>query len=225
MTTVEINAPGADAFDAWLYTVNSSGFPQTRVASLTRPTSYLAAIKTFVAPARTVLEPNTTYTLVIARPGLQSLFLRVITDDNEYGEDGWSIADTRTDWIGSAWTHNTSGKSVRIAIEGETYNSPAPRNVSANAGNGRAILGWDRPSGIKSYDGFLGRYEYQQKTGTGTWGDWKYASDQWVTGLVVTGLTNGTEYSFRVRAVYQSGSYLSVHTIGAESEIASTTHV
>ena len=100
------------------------------------------------------------------------------------------------------------------------YVPPAPDNLRAHVGNGRAILDWDQPAGLTSNDGHLLKYEYQQKPDNGSWGEWKYASDGQATGLVATGLANATEYSFRVRAVYLSGAG---QTPGRESNIATTT--
>ena len=226
LTAVQISAPSGSTFDTEIYTVNSSGVLHTRIARLNRPSSFGGAT-IFTAPANTVLEPNTEYALSIRRPGspTPTLTLNTIAEDSDYGEDGWSIRNTYTFWNNSAWVDSSTGRSLKIELTGETYVPPAPPNLRAHPGFDKAILHWDRPSGLQDYDGYLGRYQYQQKPDGGTWSEWKYTHRDWPsgTGLVVRGLTNGTSYSFRVRGMYQTGEYLNVFTAGIESNIATTT--
>ena len=96
-----------------------------------------------------------------------------------------------------AWVDSSGGQSLKIELTGETYVPPPPGNLRAHPGFDKAILDWDRPTGLKDYDGYLGRYQYQQKPDGGTWSEWKYTHRDWPsgTGLVVRGLTNGTSYS------------------------------
>ena len=226
LTAVQISAPSAHAFDTEIYTVNSSGVLHTRIARLNRPSSFGGA-NIFTAPANTVLEPNTEYALSIRRPGspTPTLTLNTIAEDADYGEDGWSIRNTYTYWNNFAWIDSSGGQSLKIELTGETYVPPAPPNLRAHPGFDKAILDWDRPSGLRDHDGYLGRYQYQQKPDGGTWSEWRYTHRDWPsgTGLVVRGLTNGTSYSFRVRGMYQTGEYLNVFTAGRESNIATTT--
>ena len=62
---------------------------------------------------------------------------------------------------------------------------------------------WDRPETIGAPGVYLFKYEYQRKDGSGPWGKWieSPAQTQVTTGFTLKGLNNGTEYSFRVRAV------------------------
>ena len=74
----------------------------------------------------------------------------------------------------------------------------APTNLAAAPGNTEVTLTWTAPVS----DHITG-YEYQQKVGSGTYGDWLPISGSTAstTDHDVTGLTNGTEYTFKVRAV------------------------
>ena len=72
--------------------------------------------------------------------------------------------------------------------------------VSASEGDGKVTLSWTDPD-----DDGITKYQVKQWTGAsepdpGTWTDIA-SSDADTTSHEVTGLTNGTEYSFRVRAV------------------------
>ena len=79
----------------------------------------------------------------------------------------------------------------------------APTGLTALAGNGTVVLTWDDPS-----DTSITRYEYQMRwTGVG-WGSWTAipGSGSATRSHALTGLTNGTEYRFKLRAVNVSGA-------------------
>ena len=83
----------------------------------------------------------------------------------------------------------------------------APTGLTATAGEdggGAVTLSWTAPTG----GGAVSRYEYQQKAGTGAYGAWTPipGSGPSTTSYTVTGLTDGTAYTFRVRAVNSVGA-------------------
>ena len=88
----------------------------------------------------------------------------------------------------------------------------APTNLSATPGNGQVALTWDDPE-----NNTITGYQYRQATGSGASLDWSDISDSSSTTIThtVTGLTNGTAYSFEVRAVNASGN-------GAPSSVIAT---
>ena len=92
----------------------------------------------------------------------------------------------------------------------------APTDLAAEPGDGSVTLSWTAPAsdGGNPVTG----YSYQHKEGTGDYGAWTATSEAaaLTTEHTVTGLTNGTVHTFRVRATTGAGS-------GAASVEASAT--
>ena len=100
--------------------------------------------------------------------------------------------------VNSAGSTASDSRSVTVVAK------PAePDSFSAVAGDEQVWLGWRSPA-----DFTISRYEYQQKEGTGVFGEnWTFIprSRSGTTFHIVTGLSNDTSYTFRVRAVNAAG--------------------
>ena len=96
-------------------------------------------------------------------------------------------------------TVGPGGSALKQAAAPATFPT-APRNLSAEAGDTQVNLRWAAPLYNGGYD-VIG-YEYQQRTSSDEYGSWIdiTGADQNTTEHTVTGLTNGTSYSFKVRA-------------------------
>ena len=84
----------------------------------------------------------------------------------------------------------------------------APRNLTATPGDQRMTLIWERPTDNGGLP--ITSYQYIQKEEDGSFGSWVSIDDSGPRGAnetsyTVTGLKNGTIYSFRVRAVNALG--------------------
>ena len=89
----------------------------------------------------------------------------------------------------------------------------APAKPSVSGGNARVRLSWITPD---NNGAAITGYKYQQKTGTGQWGSWTAISNSaTATSHIITTLTNGTNYQFKVRAVNSAGD-------GGESPASNT---
>ena len=180
-------------------TTNPTG---TVIATLSNPSTFTNdALNTFIAPAGITLAANTTYFLVlndgVTNIANQAIF-RVTNKTGQTGITGWSIANSNRSLISGSWLNGAS--IPRFEVRGSIIPPPdAPTGLSATAGDRQVALSWSDPGNSN-----ISKYQYRQGTGTTvTWDSWTDISNSSATTTrhTVTGLTNGTEYSFQVRAV------------------------
>ena len=91
----------------------------------------------------------------------------------------------------------------------------APANIAIALGDGEVTVSWDNPN-----DPTITKYQYQQKVDTGSYSAWADISPSGPSTFskTFTGLTNGTAYTYKIRAVNAAGN-------GAESETSGATPV
>ena len=79
----------------------------------------------------------------------------------------------------------------------------APEGLTATAGDGSVVLGWDDPS-----DPGISGYEYRVRWPGVAWGQWTAVpgSGAATTSHTLTGLDNGVEHRFKIRAVNAAGA-------------------
>lgn len=118
---------------------------------------------------------------------------------------------------GKAYTKNASGQIVSVTLGGSGGSSssedtalraffvpPAPTNVTATAGNAQATVSWTAPTVLAQTP--ITDYVVQYSSNSGS--TWTTFSDgtSTSTSATVTGLTNGTAYTFRVAGVNGVGT-------------------
>ena len=88
-----------------------------------------------------------------------------------------------------------------------------PQNFRATAGNGSVTLAWNAAGTHR-----IARYEYRQRVGNGSWGDWTPVPNSGSRTAVhqVLNLTNGSTYGFQLRAANVDG-------VGESSDESSAT--
>ena len=107
---------------------------------------------------------------------------------------------------GSTATTVANAGVVEVTVtERSVVAAPAPvKQFRARPGDGKVILDWANPD-----DGSITKYEVRQRLARngGRWGAWSViaGSGAQTTSHVVSGLTNGQRYLFRVRAVNEDG--------------------
>ena len=103
--------------------------------------------------------------------------------------------------IGGASRNNLQVRSLIITekVGGGTITAPtAPQNFTATPGNGQVTLSWTAPA--NSGGGTITGYQVSSNDGL----SWVSATSN--TSHTFTGLTNGTSYTFQVRAVNSAGN-------------------
>lgn len=117
---------------------------------------------------------------------------------------------------GKAFTKNAAGNIVSITLGGSGGGSgedtllrslfvpPAPTSVTATAGNAQAVVSWTAPTGVIAQAPITDYVVQFQPAG----GSWQTFSDgtSTATSATVTGLTNGTAYTFKVAATNAVGA-------------------
>ncbi len=98
---------------------------------------------------------------------------------------------------GHTGSSNLSTGTVEVTATAETA-AAKPANLRAAVGNAQVVLTWDNPS-----DSTITGYEYQQRDGANWPTGWTTmaGSGAATTTYTATGLTNGTAYHFRIRAL------------------------
>ena len=102
--------------------------------------------------------------------------------------------------------------SVTITVRDDDTPPLAVRNLTAQAGDTEATLGWDAPAASSPDHGQpVLYYEYRVKT-TGSFGSWTRFpnSDADTRSHTFTGLTNDQEHTYQVRAVNVAGGGASI---------------
>ena len=134
-----------------------------------------------------------------------------------------TIANATTFTVGSLINGRTYNFRVRaVNDEGESEASnpegaipevaatapSVPQNFEAQRGNGQVTLVWEASS--DSGNRLITSHEYQKRSVPGSWSSWEPIPDSGSSGnhalrFIVSNLTNGTRYRFKIRAVNEAG--------------------
>ena len=98
---------------------------------------------------------------------------------------------------------NAASEDVTITVAAPPALPAAPTGLSAQPGHAQVILTWDNPNDVS-----ITGYELRQKVQGAGWGAWTPISHTGEQTLshTVTGLNNGTTYSYKIRAVNGAGA-------------------
>ena len=114
---------------AELWSATGGGAPDSKLASLTVPSTVGAGAVAFAAPSNTSLDASTSYFVVVYRSGTTTGSLRTTRTNNEDSgsASGWSIGDTRHGRSGTSWRTNTIELKIRVngAVKGATQSTNA----------------------------------------------------------------------------------------------------
>ena len=120
---------------AELWSATGAGAPDSKLASLTVPSTVGAGAVAFAAPSNTSLDASTSYFVVVYRSGATTGSLRTTRTNNEDSgsASGWSIGDTRHGRSGTSWRTNTIELKIRVngAVKGATQSTDASLSALA----------------------------------------------------------------------------------------------
>ena len=219
LTSIELGVGVASGSGTLTVTVrgdDGSGDPGgNTLYTLNNPANVAAGLRTFTAPAGASLSANTQYfvQMVFAPNGSASYpqWDNTISTLQDSGSAiGWSIRNERhARTPGSTGWSSINFTVLQIRVNGQIRAPAAPMNLSAAPDDGQVTLSWANPA-----NNTITKYQYRRKTDTGTYSSWTDIpnSGDTTTSYTVTSLTNGTEYTFGVRAVNAGGN-------GAESTV------
>ena len=183
---------------------DGGGSPGSTVANLTSPASFTDDAKnTFAAPTGTMLQPNTTYWLVVNGPVASAVdragVVTTASDSEDSFEDPpWAIGDSRLTRAssGDAWT------STADALKLEIVGTGAQIELTATAKIKKTSLSWTAPPAS-----VLGYQIEVSHNGGATW--WVLESDTKSTDTAYThdaSLMAGETRSYRVSAITAQGA-------------------
>jgi hypothetical protein len=104
----------------------------------------------------------------------------------------------------NAWELVAASGSGEDSLLRSLFVPPAPTGVSASAGNAQATVSWTAPSGVIA-QAPVTDYAVQFQPAGGSWQTFTDGTST-ATSATVTGLTNGTAYTFRVAATNAVGT-------------------
>ena len=213
-------------------TVNNVGDPLAKQFDLINPADITTpGDKTFTAPANTTLDPLTTYAVVFGpTDGNMEVGITTSRVEGAGGAPDWSIADFRHFGTDLGFGSNpvlwavvgTEPSPLRIEVKGTILvaSPDEPRYLRATVGHAQVVLSWIEPESAGGTA--ITNYQYRYSAGStvdanATWTDVPDGADAEVpdgadtdigaeTTVTVTGLTNGTQYIFEVRAVNSLGA-------------------
>ncbi len=210
---------------AELWSATSGGAPDSKLASLTVPSTVGVGAVAFNAPSNTSLDASTSYFMVVYRSGDTTGSLRTTRTNNEDtgSASGWSIGDTRHGRSGTTWSTNTVELKIRVKGAAKTPTQStapaAPTNLRVGPNDAAIGVEWTAPSGTLT--GYDLHYTSAPATGTNSVSNTAAASGSdpsmaWVavssppgptdTYAGIDSLDNGTTYRVRLRAKNTDGN-------------------
>ena len=191
---------------------DASGNPSgTPLCTFTNPSSWKSGPNNeFTLATQCRLDPGVKYHIAMDAGGaLQLKHNNGGIDDDDISADNWEFHTRRREDSSNGWEAPASASAFRMSLFGAIGLTPdaisgRETGLHATAFDEEVRLFWERP-----HDGVLPitKYQYRQKAGSGDYGDWKNISGSNLgqPHHTVKRLTNGTRYTFQVRAVNASG--------------------
>ena len=168
------------------------------MGQLATPENLVIGSNQFTLSSAVTLDPETRYHIVVR--GRISLDHTATLETDRNSASRWRLHDVLVNSVTPI-----AGKTLQLSIKGNLIRFPpgTPTNPSAEAGNTAVTLTWQTPTEDGGSD--ITGYQYRQMAA----GDTEYGTETDAgdtTSHGVSGLINGTEYTFQIRAVNAVGA-------------------
>ena len=205
---------------------DDSGTPSSTVLyTLTNPTLG-HGLNEFTAPANATLNAGATYHVVLAfseSSGGPRWVRTAISNGLDAGASpGWDIDSGSLRYSASqaAWNFVSSSQSFQLQVKGSLPATipDAPTGLTANPEDTQVTLNWT--VGADGGSAII-KHRIRWKEGSGFYTGWQdipnsAPSETNATSYTVTGLTNGTAYTFQVRAENGEGESIAPHATSSQ---------
>ncbi|MYK91555.1 MAG: hypothetical protein F4026_05320, partial [Synechococcus sp. SB0669_bin_8] len=183
-----------------VFEVNYSGLASTMPFVVKLHVDDASGSSDFVASGQ---EGDKTFTIPANR--VSANYTIPTVDDNTAEPDGKVKLTVRpdTNYVPSGFQEDL--QTLLVKDNDGTPTAPSkPTGFTATAGNAQVVLAWSNPN-----NSAITKYQVQQKASSGNYGSWTDIGSSTATTVshTVTGLTNGTVYKFRIRAVAGTNTY------------------
>ena len=186
---------------------NNNTDPGSTVHTLTNPDTIEPGLVRFTAPENAQLAANTHYFVHVAFSSSGTpprLRTTASTNVDAGAAPNWSMITYRHQADSSSatgWAYQSN--LLKISVNDVLDLPAAPGNFEATGGDGQVVLSWDDPQ-----DDYITKYQYSTDGGTSYTDIALTDIDSSETGkfkYTVANLSNGTTYTFEVRAVNSAG--------------------
>ena len=198
--TVSVRETNADAKPGdTVHTLNNPG-------TMNNPGTIEPGFVRFTAPGNAQLTANEYYFvhLTFSGSGTPPRLRTTVSSNLDSGTaTGWGMYDYRY-YRDSSNNWPSSTNALKISINQVLDPPAAPANLEATVGDGHVVLSWDDP-----LDQYINKYQYSTDSGASYTDIALTDIDSSETGkfkYTVENLTNGTTYTFDVRAVNSAGN-------------------
>ena len=125
LTEVTINVTGTSSagVNVAIHVVDGSNPAASSLHALTTPSGTGAGNRTYTAAADATLEAGERYFVVVTGPSGDVRGIGLTTSDNQSGENGWAISDTRRTRQGGTWSNDSHV--VRMRLKGRAISTDA----------------------------------------------------------------------------------------------------
>ena len=222
---VDCEGDSGNSYGGAIHPANADGTPGAVIHTLDPVTYDTSRVYEFDAPGGAILEPQTTYVMVISQlSGDDDCAFWKWGATSEDGFSDWSIADQRLVigppiTLGTSFADGVHGIEVSGEVAVRALTPGTPTNVMLTGGDRQLVVSWTGPTGLPDPTSYDLRYRLSNAT---DWTEKVRDADSSLTDTL-TELHNDRSFEVQVRAV--SGDYSgewSVAATGSTTGTAST---